>query len=195
MFKFRARLASQLFKATAYCFSGRPLFRQRQWLHANCALTLNFIFSNFKSLQLNRVKFLRKSYPRAGKAFVLNKPIYNMKICDYFFMFNLDKSRFPYCKYCKNPDFQCFNIENHAWLARLNGSLICVNALCPTISPDDLCPNGPETNVKIQCCCRRFVCCCCFFFQKTLFFFSMLCVLFIRQSTLTPQTLNTSRRL
>ena len=37
-----------------------------------------------KSLQLNRVKFSRKSYPRVGKAFVLNNPLYNLKISDYF---------------------------------------------------------------------------------------------------------------
>ena len=47
-----------------------------------------------KSLQLNRVKFSRKSYPRVGKAFVLNNPLYNLKISDYFWrnsMINLDK--------------------------------------------------------------------------------------------------------
>ena len=37
-----------------------------------------------KSLQLNRVKFSRKSYPRVGKAFGLNNPLYNLKISDYF---------------------------------------------------------------------------------------------------------------
>ena len=42
-----------------------------------------YIFK-LKSLQLNRVKFSRKSYPRVGKAFVLNNPLYNLKICDYF---------------------------------------------------------------------------------------------------------------
>ena len=37
-----------------------------------------------KSLQLNLVKISRKSYPRVGKAFVLNNPLYNLKISDYF---------------------------------------------------------------------------------------------------------------
>ena len=58
-----------------------------------------FYIFKLKSLQLNRVKFSRKSYPRVGKAFVVNNPLYNLKICDYFgrnSMFNLDKGRFPY---------------------------------------------------------------------------------------------------
>ena len=37
-----------------------------------------------KSLQLNRVKFSRKSYPRVGMALVLINPLYNLKISDYF---------------------------------------------------------------------------------------------------------------
>ena len=52
-----------------------------------------------KSLQLNRVKFSRKSYPRVGMALVLINPLYNLKISDYFWrnsMINLDKGRFPY---------------------------------------------------------------------------------------------------
>ena len=75
-------------------------------LRANFKL---YIFK-LKSLQLNRVQFSQKSYPRAGKAFVLNNPLYNLKISDYFWrnsMFNLDKGRFPYWKYCKKSDFQC----------------------------------------------------------------------------------------
>ena len=47
-----------------------------------------------KSLQLNRVKFSWKTYPRVGKAFVLNSPLYNLKVSDYFWrnsMINLDK--------------------------------------------------------------------------------------------------------
>ena len=50
-----------------------------------------------KSLQLNRVKLREKSYPRVGKAFVLNNPLYNMKVSDYFWrnsMINLDKGSF-----------------------------------------------------------------------------------------------------
>ena len=75
-------------------------------LHANFKL---YIFK-LKSLQLNRVKFSRKSYPLVGKAFVLINPLYDLKISYYFWrnsMFNLDKGRFPYWKYCKKRDFQC----------------------------------------------------------------------------------------
>ena len=75
-------------------------------LHANFKL---YIFK-LKSLQLNRVKFSQKSYPRARKAFVLNNPLYDLKISDYFWrnsMFILDKGCFPYWKYCKKADFQC----------------------------------------------------------------------------------------
>ena len=42
-----------------------------------------YIFK-LESLQLNPVKISRKSYPRVGKAFVLNNPPYNLKISDYF---------------------------------------------------------------------------------------------------------------
>ena len=42
-----------------------------------------YIFKR-KSLQLNRVKFSRKSYPRVGKALVLNNRLYNLKTGDYF---------------------------------------------------------------------------------------------------------------
>ena len=75
-------------------------------LRANFKL---YVFK-LKSLQLNRVQFSQKSYPRAGKAFVLNNPLYNLKISDYFWrnsMFNLDKGRFPFWKYCKKSDSQC----------------------------------------------------------------------------------------
>ena len=59
----------------------------------------NFKLHIFKleSLQFNRVKFSRKSYPRVVKAFVWNNPLYNMKISDYFWrnsMINLDKGLF-----------------------------------------------------------------------------------------------------
>ena len=64
-------------------------------------LRANFKFHIFKlkTLQLNQVTFSRKSYPRVGKVFVLNNPLYNLKISDYFLrnlMINLDKGRFPY---------------------------------------------------------------------------------------------------
>ena len=75
-------------------------------LRANFKL---YIFK-LKSLQLNPVKFSQWSYPRVGMAFVLNNPLYNRKISDYFWrnsMINLDKGSFPYWKYRKKPDFQC----------------------------------------------------------------------------------------
>ena len=53
---------------------------------ASLRLRANFKLYIFKlkSLQLNRVKFSRKSYPRVGNVFVFNNPLYNLKICDYF---------------------------------------------------------------------------------------------------------------
>ena len=49
-------------------------------------LRANFKLHIFKlkSLQLNRVKFSRKRYPRVGMAFVLNNPLYNLKVSDHF---------------------------------------------------------------------------------------------------------------
>ena len=49
-------------------------------------LRANFKLHIFKlkSLQLNRVKFSRKRYPRVGMALVLNNPLYNLKVSDYF---------------------------------------------------------------------------------------------------------------
>ena len=89
--------------------SGRLPRRYHSWNNYRdlfCALSLKL-----KSLQLNRIQFSRKSYPRVSNAFVLNNPLYNLKICDYLFrnsMSNFDKlGRFPYWKYCKKPDFQC----------------------------------------------------------------------------------------
>ena len=63
-----------------------------------CAKFKPYIFK-LKSPQLNRVNFLRKSYPRVLKAIVLNNPLYNMKIRDSFWrnsMSNLDRGCFPY---------------------------------------------------------------------------------------------------
>ena len=63
-------------------FHGNHCLKTMTSLRLRADLKL-YIFK-LKSLQLNRVKFSRKSYPRVGKAFVLNNPLYNLKICDYF---------------------------------------------------------------------------------------------------------------
>ena len=91
-----------LFKATLFCFFMATIVSNK---------TMTSL--RLKSLQLNRDKFSRKSYPRVGKAFVLNNPLYNLKISDYFCrnsMINLDKGRFPYWKYCKKS--LIFNVKS-----------------------------------------------------------------------------------
>ena len=100
--------------ATAYCLFMATIFSTRTMtslrLRAKFKPYIFFLTLYLESLQLNRIKFSRKSYPRVGNAFLLNNPLYNLKICDYFSrnsMSNLDKGRFPYRKYCKKPDFQC----------------------------------------------------------------------------------------
>ena len=85
--------------ATAYCLFMATIVSTRTM--TSLRLRAKFKPYNFKLkiLQLNRIKFSRKSYPRVGNALVLNNPLYNLKICDYFSknsMSNLDKGRFPY---------------------------------------------------------------------------------------------------
>ena len=80
--------------ASAYCLFMATIVSTR-------TMTSLRLRAKFKPyiFKLNRIKFSRKSYPRVGKAFVLNNPLYNLKICDYFSrnsMSNLDKGRFPY---------------------------------------------------------------------------------------------------
>ena len=87
VFNFRARLASQcclLFKATAYCFFTTTIVWTKTMTSLRLRANFKLYIFKLKSLQLNRVKFSRKSYPRVGKAFVLNNPLYNLKISDYF---------------------------------------------------------------------------------------------------------------
>ena len=86
-FKFRARLASQcclLFKATSYCFFTATIVSTKTMTSLRLCTKFKLYIFRLKNLQLNRVKFSRKSYPRVGKAFVLNNPLYNLKISDYF---------------------------------------------------------------------------------------------------------------
>ena len=76
--------------ATAYCLFMATIVSTR-------TMTSLLLRAKFKP-DIFKVKFSRKSYPRVGNAFVLNNPLYNMKISDYFSrnsMSNLDKG-FPY---------------------------------------------------------------------------------------------------
>ena len=85
--------------ATAYCLFMATIVSTRTMNSLRLRAKFKPYIFKVKSLQLNRIKFSRKSYPRVGNAFVLNSPLYNLKICDYFSrnsMSNLDKGRFPY---------------------------------------------------------------------------------------------------
>ena len=85
--------------ATAYCLFMATIVSTKTMTSLRLRAKFKPYIFKLKSLQLNRVKFSRKSYPRVGNAFVLNNSLYNLKICDYFSrnsMFNLDKGRFPY---------------------------------------------------------------------------------------------------
>ena len=85
--------------ATAYCLFMATIVSTRTMTSLRLRPKFKPYIFKFKSLQLNRIKFSRKSYPRVGNAFVLNNPLYNLKICNYFSrnsMSNLDKGRFPY---------------------------------------------------------------------------------------------------
>ena len=81
--------------ATAYCLFMATIVSTRTMTSLRLRAKFKPYIFKLKSLQLNRVKFSRKSYPRVGNA----NPLYNLKICDYFSrnsMSNLDKGRFPY---------------------------------------------------------------------------------------------------
>ena len=85
--------------ATAYCLFMATIVSTRTMTSLRLRAKFKPYIFKLKSLQLNRIKFSRKSYPRVGNAFVLNNPLYNLKICDYFSrnsMSNVDKGRFPY---------------------------------------------------------------------------------------------------
>ena len=115
-FTFCARLASQcclLFKGTPCCFFMAIIVSTKTMTSLRLPANFKLHIFRIKSLQINRVKFSRKSYPRVGMAFVLNNPLYNLKISDYFWrnsMINLDKGRFPYWKYCKKS--LIFNVKS-----------------------------------------------------------------------------------
>ena len=85
--------------ATDYCLFMKTIVSTRTMTSLRLRAKYKPYIFKLKSLQFNRIKFSRKSYPRVGNAFVLNNPLYNLKICDYFSrnsMSNLDKGRFPH---------------------------------------------------------------------------------------------------
>ena len=85
--------------ATAYCLFMATIVSTRAMTSLRLRAKFKPYIFKLKILQLNRIKFSRKSYPRIGNAFVLNNVLYNLRICDYFSrnsMSNLDKGRFPY---------------------------------------------------------------------------------------------------
>ena len=70
--------------ATAYCLFMATIVSTRTMTSLRLRAKFKPDIFKLKSLQLNRVKFSRKSYLRVGNAFVLNNLLYNLKICDYF---------------------------------------------------------------------------------------------------------------
>ena len=69
---------------TAYCLFMATIVSTKTITSLRLRANFKPYIFKLESLQLNRIKFLRKSYQRVGKAFVLNNPLYNLKICDYF---------------------------------------------------------------------------------------------------------------
>ena len=86
--------------AAAFCLFMATIVSTRTMTSLRLRAKFKPYIFKLKSLQLNRIKFSRKSYPHVGNAFVsVNNPLYNLKICDYFSrnsMSNLDKGCFPY---------------------------------------------------------------------------------------------------
>ena len=85
--------------ATAYCLFMATIVSTRTMTSLRLHAKFKPDILKLKSLQLNRIKFSRKSYPRVGNTFVLKNPLYNLKICAYFSrnsMSNSDKGRFPH---------------------------------------------------------------------------------------------------
>ena len=85
--------------ATAYCLFMATIVSTRTMTSLRLRAKFKPYIFKLKSLQLNRIQFSRKSYPRVVNAFAINNPPYDLKICDYFSrnsMSNLDKDRFPY---------------------------------------------------------------------------------------------------
>ena len=75
-------LSAVQIKATAYFFFMATIVLTKTMTSLRLHANFKIYIVKLKSLQLNRVKFSRKSYPRVGKAFVLNNPLYNLKISD-----------------------------------------------------------------------------------------------------------------
>ena len=66
--------------ATAYCLFMATIVSTRTMTSLRLRAKFKPYIFKLKSLQLNRIKFSRKSYRRVGNAFVLNNPLYNLKI-------------------------------------------------------------------------------------------------------------------
>ena len=65
--------------ATAYCSFMATIVSTRTMTSLRLRAKFKPYIFNLKSLQLNQIKFSRKSYPRVGNAFMLNNPLYNLK--------------------------------------------------------------------------------------------------------------------
>ena len=68
--------------ATAYCLFMATTVSTRTMTSLRLRAKFKPYIFKLKSLQLNRIKFSRKSHPLVGNAFALNNPLYNLKICD-----------------------------------------------------------------------------------------------------------------
>ena len=66
--------------ATAYCLFMKTIVSTRTMTSLRLRAKFKPYIFKLKSLQFNRIKFSRKSYPRVGDAFVSKYPLYNLKI-------------------------------------------------------------------------------------------------------------------
>ena len=71
--------------ATAYCLFMKTIVSTRTMTSLRLRAKFKPYVFKLKSLQFNRIKFSRKSYPCVGNAFVLKYPLYNLKILLLFF--------------------------------------------------------------------------------------------------------------
>ena len=85
-----------LFKATPCCFFMATIVSTKTMTSLRLRAYFKLHIFKLKSLQLYRVKFSRKSYPRVGKGFVLNNPLYNLKISDYIWRNSMIKGLFTW---------------------------------------------------------------------------------------------------
>ena len=65
--------------ATAYCLFMATIVSTKTMTSLRLRAKFRPYIFKLESLQLNRVKFSRKSSPRVGKAFILNNPLCNLK--------------------------------------------------------------------------------------------------------------------